>query len=222
MRRKVFANMPNKITAQLVFRAIYCTLGVVGLASSLGLFDARFDDDFYVYYTNLSNYICLAFMFGELRNTIKSSTKGERHCDFMPTLKFTSVIMIMVTFLVYNILLANANSVVDYFTSLYNLSFHVILPLMFIVDWFIFYERGSVKWFYPLLCVIFPFVYVAFIMIRAAVLNWNPNEFLYPYFFLNVSKIGIKGVAVWLLILVVVFVGIGYLLMLIDKVKKNK
>lgn len=214
--------MSKKITAQLVFRTIYCTLGVVALISSLGLFDAKFNNNFYVYYTNLSNYICLTFMFAELITTIKCSEHKEVGGDFMPLLKFVSVIMIMITFLVYNILLAKSFTVIEYFTSFYNLSFHVILPLMFIVDWFIFYERGKVKWFYPLCCVVFPFVYVAFIMIRAAILNWDSNELLYPYFFLNVSEIGVKGVAIWILILVVVFLGIGYLILMIDKIKKNE
>lgn len=214
--------MTKSIASQLVFRAVYCTLGIVTFASSLGLFDAKFSNNFYVYYTNLSNYICLGFMFAELRNTMKYSDGKEPNRDFMPLLKFVSVIMIMITFLVYNILLAKSNSVVDYFTSLYNLSFHVILPLMFIVDWFIFYEHGKIKWFYPLLSTIFPLVYVAFVMIRAAVLNWDSNQFLYPYFFLNVSEIGIKGVGIWIVILCVVFVGIGYLLLLIDWSKKLK
>lgn len=218
--------MSKKITTQLVFRTIYCTLGVVALLSSLGLFDAKFNENFYVYYTNLSNYICLAVMFAELITTIKNSDKQSANKevthDFMPLLKFVSVIMIMITFLVYNILLTGSSSVVEYFTSLYNLSFHVILPLMFIMDWFLFYERGKVKWFYPLCCVIFPFIYIAFIMIRAAILNWDTNKFLYPYFFLNVSEIGVKGVAIWILILVVVFLGIGYLIFMIDRIKKNK
>ena len=215
--------MSKNTTAQLIFRTIYCTLGVVALFSSLGLFDAKFNNNFYVYYTNLSNYICLIFMFAELRNTVKiSACKEDGHCNFMPLQKFVYVIMIMITFLVYNILLAKSYSVVEYFTSFYNLTFHVILPLMFIADWFIFYERGKVKWYYPLLCVVLPMMYVAFIMIRAAVLNWDKNELLYPYFFLNVEKIGITGVAVWVLILFVVFVGTGYLLFMIDKIKKSK
>ena len=214
--------MTKSIASQLVFRAVYCTLGIVAFASSLGLFDAKFSNNFYVYYTNLSNYICLGFMFAELRSTMKYSDGKEPNRDFMPLLKFVSVIMIMITFLVYNILLAKSNSVVDYFTSLYNLSFHVILPLMFIADWFIFYEHGKIKWFYPLLSTIFPLVYVAFVMIRAAVLNWDSNQFLYPYFFLNVSEIGIKGVGIWIVILCVVFVCIGYLLLLIDWSKKLK
>ncbi len=40
---------------QILFQTIYCTLGVIGLFSSLGLFEAEFNKDFYVYYTNLSN-----------------------------------------------------------------------------------------------------------------------------------------------------------------------
>ena len=62
---------------QLLFQTIYCTLGVIGFLASLGLFDAEFNSDFYVYYTNLSNYICLGFMFASLVFTVKAANKKE-------------------------------------------------------------------------------------------------------------------------------------------------
>ena len=209
-------------TTQLVFQSIYCALAVVGLFASLGVFKAQFSQDFYVYYTNLSNYICMGFMFASLVFTIKSANKKEDgFCTTAPTFKFMCVIMILVTLLVYNILLAKDNSALEYFTSLNNLLMHLILPIMFILDWALFYQHGKVKWFWPLLCLIMPLVYVAFVLIRAQILK-GTNAMLYPYFFLNVSKLGWGGFFAWVSILVAIFVAIGFALYALDNIKNFK
>lgn len=205
-------------TAQLIFQTVYCTLGIVGVLASLGLFAAKFNTDFYAYYTNLSNYICIGLMFASLVATAKSVNKKEDgFCKTAPTFKFMCVILILVTFFVYNILLAKDNSVVEYFTSLNNLLMHLILPLMFVLDWILFYEHGKVKWFWPLLCVIMPLVYVVFILIRASVLK-GTDAMIYPYFFLNVDNLGWGGFFMWVSILVVLFVALGYVLFLLDNI----
>ncbi|MDE5729268.1 MAG: hypothetical protein K2I20_03735, partial [Clostridia bacterium] len=80
-------------TVQLLFQTIYCTLGVIGVLASLGLFAAEFNFDFYVYYTNLSNYICLGFMFVSLVFTVKSANKKEDGaCTLAPAFKFMCMI----------------------------------------------------------------------------------------------------------------------------------
>ena len=212
-------------TAQVVFQTVYCVLAVIGFLNSLGYFAANFNENFYVYYTNLSNYICAGVMFVSLVQTIKSANKKEDgYCKTAPTFNFMCVILIMVTFLVYNILLSGENTVVEYFTSQSNMIMHVILPIMFILNWVLFYEHETLKWYHPLLCVIMPIVYVVFILIRAAILKGTAGALLYPYFFLNVDKLGWGGFFIWLAILFAVFVAIGYLLYALDHIKsiKNK
>ena len=53
-------------TAQLIFQTVYCTLGLVGWVACLGIFDninlIRWD--FYVHFTNISNFLCLGVMVG--------------------------------------------------------------------------------------------------------------------------------------------------------------
>lgn len=216
-------NMIKNRVTQLVFQTVYCVLAVIGFLNSLGYFSAKFNGEFYVYYTNLSNYICMGFMFVVLVNTIKSANKKEDgYCDVSPKFNFMCVIMIMVTFFVYNILLANENTVVEYFTSISNMLMHVILPIMFVLNWVLFYEHNSLKWFYPLLCVIMPLLYVCFILIRATFLKGATNVTVYPYFFLNVEKLGWGGFAMWILVLLVVFVALGYLLYVLDNLKRFK
>lgn len=205
---------------QLVFQTAYCMLAIVAVAANLGLFKGEFNSDFYVYYTNLSNYICIGFMFASLVYTIKSANKKEDgYISLAPTFKFLCVILISVTFLVYNILLAKENTIAEYFTSLTNLTMHVILPIMFVLDWVLFYQHPNVKWYYPLLSTIMPLIYVGFILIRAAIVKDNANV-VYPYFFLNLDKLGVNGFVKWIVILVAAFVALGYLIYALDRIKQ--
>jgi len=213
--------MIQKRTTQIIFQTIYCTLAVIAIFSSLGLFNRKFNSDFYVYYTNLSNYICFAFMFASLAVTIRLSRKGDGYVSLAPAFKFMCSIMIMVTLLVYNILLAKDNSAFDYFTSLNNLLMHLILPIMFILDFVLFYEHGKVRWYYPLLCVIMPLVYVIYVLIRAAIVKGSASV-IYPYFFLDVDKLGWGGFFIWISVLVVIFIAIGYILYVLDNIKRFK
>ena len=210
-------------TAQLIFQTVYCVLAVIGIFSSTGYFVADFNSDFYVYYTNLSNYICAAVMFITLINTAKCANKGESgYCTTAPAFNFMCVIMIMFTFLVYNILLSGDSTVVQYFTSLNNMLLHVILPIMFILNFALFYERKSIKWFYPFLSMVMPLIYVVFIVIRAAILKGATNTVLYPYFFLNIDDLGWGGFFVWVSVLLVIFIVIGYVLFALDNFKTIK
>lgn len=212
----------NKLT-QIIFRTVYVVLGVIGIIGNFGYFNRSFNSDFYLYYTNLSNYICFAVILIALINTIKSfKTSQTGYCKTLPKFKFMCLIMILVTCLVYNILLAKENSVADYFFSITNLIMHVILPIMFTLDWILFTEHGKTKWYYPLLSVIMPLIYVALIMIRSLILGRNYTGLLYPYFFLNVAKLGIGGVVKWIAILVVLFVILGYIIYALDNIKRKK
>ena len=95
-------------TAQLIFQTVYCTLGVVGCIAALGIFDNinQIRWDFYVHFTNISNYLCLGVMFASLIQTVKK--KDDSYVTTAPALKFVGMLGILLTFLVFNILLAGA------------------------------------------------------------------------------------------------------------------
>ncbi|MGN1227179.1 MAG: Pr6Pr family membrane protein [Christensenellales bacterium] len=204
-------------TTQLIFQTIYCTLAILGIIGSFGYFNGSFNGYFYLYYTNLSNYICFGVMFATLFKTIKEAKQNDvSYCSTAPNFKFLCVIMILVTFLVYNCLLAKEHTVAEYFLSPSNLLMHLILPIMFILDYILFYKHSELKWYYPLLAVVMPLIYVAFVLIRALFLS-NSSLLLYPYFFLDVTTLGYGGVFLWILALLATFIALGYLIYLLDK-----
>ena len=138
-------------TTQLVFQTIYCTLGVVGVIAALGIFDNinMIRWDFYVHFTNLSNYLCLGIMFAELIQTIKKNE--DEYVTVAPTLKFIGMLGILLTFLVFNILLAGAEGRDPQANwRIGSLCAHVVLSIMYVADWFMFYERKKCKWYYPI------------------------------------------------------------------------
>ena len=221
-------------TAQLVFQTVYCTLGLVGCIASLGIFDNinNIRWDFYVYFTNISNFLCLGVMLAALVQTAKK--KEESYVTVAPMLKFIGMLGILLTFLVFNIMLAGEEGRDPQLNwRIGSLLFHVVLPVMYIADWFLFYERKKCKWYYPIASVGFPLVYALFLLIHAAILKFDssiltptPNSttpLIYPYFFVNIDKQGVPGVLMWIGILAMVFVAVGFAFFGLDKLgKKDK
>ena len=210
-------------TTQLIFQSFYCAIGLIGAVASLGIFDDILNPrwDFYAHFTNLSNYLCIGIMFAELVQTAKKSVNS--YVSASPLLKFIGLLGIMLTFLVFNFLLAGRPD--REFQANWRVSsicLHVILPIMYIFDWLLFYEHKKIRWFYPLVSVAFPVLYIIFIYTRAFIVNFNPEvPYLYPYFFLNLDNLGVAGVAKWVAILFAGFIVLGYIFYGIDKIIKS-
>ena len=218
-------------TVQFIFQTIYCTLGVVGCVASLGIFDNinMIRWDFYVHFTNISNYFCIGVMFAALAQTIKK--EEDSYVSAAPLLKFVGMLGILLTFLVFNIMLAGApgrDPQANWRVG--SLLFHVALPILYIADWFLFYERKQCKWYYPLASAGFPLAYVMFLLIQAVILNFDTSilipttttPLIYPYFFVNLETQGVGGVLMWIGILSAAFVVVGYLFFGLDKLNGTK
>ena len=216
-------------TTQLIYQTIYCTLGLVGCIASLGIFDdiTNIRWDFYVHFTNISNFLCLGIMVASLIETIKK--KEDSFVSTTPLLKFIGMLGILLTFLVFNIMLAGAegrNPQANW--RIGSLCFHVVLPVLYIADWFLFYERKQSKWYYPIASIGFPLAYAIFLLIQACILGWDSSilipttttPLIYPYFFVNIETQGVGGVLMWIAILSVAFVAVGYIFYGLDRISK--
>ena len=217
-------------TAQLIFQTIYCTLGLVGCIASLGIFDnvSMIRWDFYVHFTNISNFLCFGVMIAALIQTAKK--KEDSYVSASPMLKFIGVLGILLTFLVFNIMLAGAPGRDPQLNwRIGSLLFHVVLPIMYIADWFLFYERKKCKWYYPIASIGFPVAYAVFLLIQAVILKFDTSilipttttPLIYPYFFVNLETQGKGGVAMWVVILAVAFMAVGYLFFGLDRLAKK-
>ena len=218
-------------TAQLIFQTIYCTLALVGSIASLGIFDniKMIRWDFYVHFTNISNFLCFGVMLACLIQTAKK--KEDSYVKTAPMLKFIGVLGILLTFLVFNIMLAGAEGRDPQLNwRIGSLCFHVVLPILYVADWFLFYERKQCKWYYPVASISFPLAYAIFLLIQAVILKFDssiliPNSttpLIYPYFFVNLDTQGVSGVLMWIGILAVGFVAMGFLFFGLDRLGKKK
>ena len=219
-------------TTQLIFQTIYCTLGLVGAIATLGIFDDinTIRWDFYVHFTNISNFFCIGIMFASLIQTAKK--KENSYVTTAPMLKFIGMLGILLTFLVFNIMLAGAEGRDPQANwRIGSLCFHVVLPILYIADWFLFYERRKCKWYYPIASIAFPLVYVVFLLIQAAILKFDSSilipttttPLIYPYFFVNLDTLGIGGVLMWIGILSAAFAAVGFAFFGLDKIgRRNK
>ena len=219
-------------TTQLIFQTVYCTLGLVGIIASLGIFDninvIRWD--FYVHFTNISNFLCIGVMLASLIQTARK--KEDSYVTATPMLKFIGMLGILLTFLVFNIMLAGAPGRDPQANwRIGSLVFHVILPIMYIADWFLFRERRKTEWYYPIASIGFPLAYVIFLLIQAIILGFDSSilipttttPLIYPYFFVNLDTQGIPGVLMWIVILAVAFAAVGFAFFGLDRLgKKNK
>ena len=217
--------------AQLIFYTIYCTLGIVGSIACLGIFDdiKTFRWDFYVYFTNISNFLCLGVMFAALVETVKK--KDDGYVCAAPLLKFIGMLGILLTFIVFNTMLAGAADRDPQLNwRIGSLLFHVVLPIMYVADWFLFYERKKCKWYYPLASIGFPLAYVLFLLIQAVILKFDSSiltptgaktPLIYPYFFVNLETQGLM-VLVWIVALAAVFAAVGYAFYGLDRLIKSK
>ena len=221
--------MNTNRTAQLIYQSFYCALGLVGIVASFGIFDdyTMLRWDFYVHFTNLSNYLCVGIMAAQLVQTAKK--KEDSYVTAVPLLKFIGVLAILLTFVVFNALLAgDRDPQLNWRVG--SLLAHVVLPIMFIADWFLFRERGKVKWYYPIASAGFPLAYVLFILVQAMILKFDTSilipgtntPLIYPYFFVNLETQGVAGVAKWATVMFVAFMTVGFVLYGIDRILKRK
>ncbi|HEV3483560.1 MAG TPA: Pr6Pr family membrane protein [Candidatus Acidoferrales bacterium] len=66
---------------------------------------------------------------------------------------------------------------------------HDLVPLMYLIYWLIFLPKRGLRWKNALQWLIYPVVYLCFVLIRG---GWSGR---YPYYFLDASKLGYLAVA---------------------------
>ncbi|MEE0897993.1 MAG: hypothetical protein U0L88_10250, partial [Acutalibacteraceae bacterium] len=84
-------------TTQLIFQSFYLAFGLVGIVACLGVFDdvQNLRWDFYVHFTNLSNFLCIGVMLAALIQTARK--KEDSYVTTAPLLKFIGMLGILLT-----------------------------------------------------------------------------------------------------------------------------
>jgi hypothetical protein len=88
---------------------------------------------------------------------------------------------------------------------------HDAIPVLFIVYWAFFVPKDSLKWGDPLWWLVYPLVYIVYVMIRGEFVNE------YPYYFLDPQLFNWPGVWMSIAVLTAVFAGLGFLMVGISR-----
>ena len=126
---------------------------------------------------------------------------------------------ITVTMLIYLIVLVPTRfqqGDADIFSFTDNL-IHIITPCLVIGDWLLFVPKGTFRWIDPLRWTLIPYAYLVFGFIYGALGgDFTPGQ-TYPYPFMNIEKLGLGGVALWIVALSAALVAVGFLFVAIDR-----
>lgn len=180
------------------------------------------------YYTLQSNVICLiAFIIVLTLELLDRKYKT----DIYYLIKGGLVITIAITAIIYHIALAPGGFQMDALQNsisnkmLANFLVHTVSPLLVLLDYILFDEKGHFKFFYPILWLIQPLNYVVYVYtysnLGGSFYNIGGSR-QFAYFFLDYNELGYMGVLKWLVIIILGILIISEILVILDKFLKDR
>lgn len=162
--------------------------------------------NYFSYFTILSNYMVAIILtalvaFPESRIGRFASQPDVRTCV---------AVYITVTGVVYFLFLRHL-SPPHTLRHTANVLLHYVVPVMYVVDWFVFVPKGTLRAKQVLIWLIFPLAYAGYTFLHGALTGF------YPYPFLNVTRLGYPHVLLNCVVLTVVFALLGLLMVAIDR-----
>lgn len=198
----------------MAYKALLIILCLWGLYLNSGLPDGQIRWGVFVYYTILSNVLCLGYFICSFCWNLSSIRRENRVYTFAPRFKGALIFAITVTGLIYHFILrptlfSMGNGDQVYSTA--NYLVHYAVPLLTVFDWILFDPKGQFKKWDPFLWLIVPYAYFVFAILRAhlggTILATGSR---YPYGFINVDQLGWDRVLLNVAGLTLVFLVIGY------------
>jgi hypothetical protein len=193
------------IGARLFFAALNIAAIVVQLlySSQYALsFNAL---NFFSYFTILSNvFVSVVFVISAFYLAV-----GRKPSPAEDILRGASVLYMAVTGIIYATLLANID--VDLTLPWVNMQLHYIMPIVVILDWLYQPQRSVLNTKRIVPWLFFPALYLIYVLIRGAIVNWYPYPFLNPALaggYLGVTLYGV-GILVTLLIVSLTLMKLG-------------
>lgn len=187
-----------------VYRLFFASLALaaVGVQLALGLRRETFDVvNFFSFFTIESNLIA-AFTF--LITGVAALRLGDRNSFAM--LQGLATLSMTMTGIIYFLLLRGLEASLQTPVPWVNTVLHYVMPLAVLADWLIDPPGRRVRFGESLWWVLFPAAYVAYSLLRGAVVGW------YPYPFLNPDEQSYARIAVTCAVMLVAVVGLVALL----------
>ena len=216
-----------KSIIKIVIKAALVTVGTLGIVLTAQSTDFMGGGSVFFFFTVQSNIfimlMALIFLVNEVAVLI---AKKSFINQVLLHIKYTATVAITITFLVFFTMLAPLMGV-DYLLSFKNYSLHAIVPILAIVDFFLFDKDIQLTYKSSLLATIPPICYVVFVYVGAIFKIQYTKDLYYPYFFLNIDtngfffEKGTMGVIPWIIILLGFIIGLGCLYCLLMKLRQK-
>ena len=158
--------------------------------------------NFFSYFTNLSNLFAAVVLIPGASRLFTSSTVREPS----DRLRAVSAVNMTMVGIVFTILLRNVD--LGSLLPWVNILLHYIMPCVVVLDWLLQPPRIKLDRKLILLCLIFPAIYLGYVLMRGSHVGWYPYPFLDPA---NVGGYG--GVAVYAVGIAATFLISGWALL---------
>ena len=126
-----------------------------------------------------------------------------------------ATLYLAITGLVFSLLLAGLEGVEFTAVPWDNIVLHYLMPVLILLDWFVFPPSRRISFRHGLIWLAFPLAYVVYSLIRGHAVDWYPYPFLDPgprgYTGVIQSSIGIAVTAAGLVYILTLFTGPGSL-----------
>ena len=216
-----------KTIAKILIKASLAIVGILGIIFTAQSSAFMGGASVFSFFTVQSNIFIIAMALIFLVNEVELLIcKKNLINQVFLHIKYVATIAITITFIVFFTMLAPLMGM-DYLLSFKNFSLHAIVPMLAIVDFFLFDTDIKITYKSSLLATISPISYVFFVYIgRIFNLKYTENLY-YPYFFLNIDSNGFlfekgtMGVIPWIIILLGAIIGLGCLYCLFMRLRQK-
>ncbi len=208
-------------TASAVWKLALVLVATYGLLDGSGILAGAYLQDFPHMFTNVSNIFAWGYFLVAAIRLVAS--KDDKHEVFAPQAKYTAAISLLITALIAHFMLFDAmfrgGQLVWHLVAL-----HYVTPIMALLDWLLFDEKGKMAVWGPFAWLSLALVYLVVVVVGAGPLGLDlgggttADVSRYPYTFLDPAISGVEGVMLFIGAMLVAFIVVGYLLFAIDRV----
>lgn len=200
----------------LGYRLLVVLLAFIGVLNSLM---GRNTLETLIFFTIQSNLLGLIIMSLMVYYGLKGKSVHEK-APILFTFKHIITMNLLITFLGFHFLLRPTligNDPTGYLTSIENILNHYVVPIMFIIDYLVFDEKGTLTLKKIPLFLIYPYGYLVFVIIRAEIGGMLETvDSRYPYFFVDLDYLGF-GIVYYVLGMTLFFSFMALLFSLYDQ-----
>ena len=211
----------NVLSGKQILRIILCAavIGSVGVGAAFFLRELGISEALSAY-TIQTNLFCLTMTVVTLMYEIsKRKPQGSVYSFF----KGMALVSILLTCIItYGVLRPSIGEIERRLPAeLAGHLLHLVVPLLILIDFILFEEKGHIKPLYPLAWTAYPLYYVGYVAVYRAfggLFNMGQGAVRFPYFFLDYETYGFKMVGLWILIIMACFLVFSYILFGLDRI----